>query len=268
MEPQPRPTTIPSRTSAAAASAAASFGSITFSVAHAQGDSARLPPAVTPTCIGPSSVRTVEIGRNAGDLDFSSRAGINGAPAASFVQSEKFKGRGGPLQKGVRYFDEALWPHLRAAYNFARWLVRNEHDAEDVVQESFLKAFAAAEEFRGGDPRSWLLAIVRNTAMTFLRRRSSDQTVAWRDEMPEPVATTADPEAEMMTESRRQQIRAAIGSLPEEFREALVLREFEGLSYKEIACIIKAPIGTVMSRLSRARALLMAQLVEERRAGV
>jgi RNA polymerase sigma-70 factor (ECF subfamily) len=172
------------------------------------------------------------------------------------------------LQKGVHYFDESLWPHLRAAYNFARWLVRNDHDAEDVVQESFLKAFAAAEEFRGSDPRSWLLAIVRNTAMTFLRRRTSDHTVAWRDEMPEPVATTADPETEMMTESRRQQIRAAINSLPEEFREALVLREFEGLSYKEIASVIQTPIGTVMSRLSRARALLMAQLVEERRAGV
>src|SRR5436853_7830132 len=95
--------------------------------------------------------------------------------------------RGGLLVDRSRYFDDALWPHVRAAYNFARWLVRNEHDAEDVVQESFVKAFLGMERFRGGDARVWLLAIVRNTAMTLLRRRKSE--VAWPADDPglEPV---------------------------------------------------------------------------------
>jgi RNA polymerase sigma-70 factor (ECF subfamily) len=171
------------------------------------------------------------------------------------------------LQKESGYFDENMWPHLRAAYNFARWLVRNDHDAEDIVQESFLKAFAAAGEFRGRDPRVWLLAIVRNTTINLLRKRRTQQTVQWRDEMPEPADTAASPEATLITESRRTQIRAAIQALPEDFREALILREFEGLSYKEIASVTSTPIGTVMSRLSRARALLLDQLVTERRTG-
>jgi len=159
-----------------------------------------------------------------------------------------------------------MWPHLRAAYNFARWLVRNDHDAEDIVQESFMKAYAAASDFRGRDPRAWLLAIVRNTTINLLRKRRTDRTVAWREEMPEPADTADSPEASLITESRRRQIRAAIQALPDDFREALVLREFEGLSYKEIASVTNAPIGTVMSRLSRARALLLEQL-QERRAG-
>jgi RNA polymerase sigma-70 factor (ECF subfamily) len=171
------------------------------------------------------------------------------------------------LQKGTAYFDESIWPHLRAAYNFARWLVRNDQDAEDIVQESFLKAYKAAGEFRGRDPRVWLLAIVRNTTINLMRRRRSEQTVPWRDELPEPADPAANPEAALISQSRRAQIRAAIQVLPDDFREALVLREFEGLSYKEIASVTNTPIGTVMSRLSRARALLLDQLVGERRTG-
>jgi RNA polymerase sigma-70 factor (ECF subfamily) len=150
-------------------------------------------------------------------------------------------------------FEESLWPHLRAAYNFARWLAGNDHDAEDIVQESFLKAFTALADFRGSDARPWLLAIVRNTAMNLLRKRHSEKVVPWRSELPDPPDTGPSPE-------RRLQIRKAIQSLPEDFRETLVLRELEGLSYKEIAAVTKAPIGTVMSRLSRARALLLEQL--------
>ena len=168
---------------------------------------------------------------------------------------------------GQGHFDETLWPHLRAAYNFARWLVHNDHDAEDIVQESFLKAFLASSEFRGNDPRVWLLAIVRNTTFNLLRKRRSEQTVSWRQEMPEPADSGSDPESALIGEARRTQIRMAIELLPEDYRETLVLREFEGLSYKEIASVTNVPIGTVMSRLSRARAILVQELVEERRAG-
>jgi RNA polymerase sigma-70 factor (ECF subfamily) len=130
-----------------------------------------------------------------------------------------------------------------------------------------MKAFAAADEFRGNDTRVWLFAIVRNTTINLLRRRRSERAVQWREEMPEPVDTAADPESALISSSRRMRIRAAIAALPDDYREALILREFEGLSYKEIASVINTPIGTVMSRLSRARALLLEQLASERRAG-
>jgi RNA polymerase sigma factor (sigma-70 family) len=171
------------------------------------------------------------------------------------------------LPKPAAFFDQNISPHLRAAYNFARWLVGNDQDAEDIVQESFMKAFAAAGEFRGNDTRVWLFTIVRNTTINLLRRRRSERVVAWQEEMPEPADTAADPEAAMLSSSRRARIRAAIATLPQDYREALILREFEELSYKEIASVLKTPIGTVMSRLSRARALLLEQLVSERRAG-
>jgi len=156
---------------------------------------------------------------------------------------------------------------MRAAYNFARWLARNDQDAEDIVQESCMKAFAAADQFRGQDSRVWLFTIVRNTTINLVRRRRSERAVQWQDEMPEPVDAAADPESAMISSSRRERIRGAIAQLPDEYREALILREFEGLSYKEIAAVTNIPIGTVMSRLSRARALLLEQLVSERRAG-
>src|ERR1043166_571339 len=106
-----------------------------------------------------------------------------------------------------------LWPHLRAAYNLARWLLRNDQDAEDVVQESFLKAFQAVASFRGKDPRVWLLSIVRNTALNLIRRRRSEPEVAWNDALPGPIDRGADPEKSMIQESRREQIRAAIEQL-------------------------------------------------------
>ena len=130
-----------------------------------------------------------------------------------------------------------------------------------------MKAFAAVDEFRGNDTRVWLFTIVRNTTINLLRRRRSERVVQWPEEMAEPVDTAADPESAMISNSRRTRIRAAIAALPDDYREALILREFEGLSYKEIASVIDTPIGTVMSRLSRARALLLEQLAAERRAG-
>ena len=167
------------------------------------------------------------------------------------------------LQHASRNFDEMLWPHLRAAYNFARWLVRNDHDAEDVVQESFVKAFVALDRFRGADARPWLLAIVRNTAMTALRRRRSEPSIDG-DKAPEPVDAAEGVEEKLIAGERRNQVRTAIERLPGEFRETLILREVEGLSYKEIAGVLGVPVGTVMSRLARARNLLMRDLTVEK----
>jgi len=160
----------------------------------------------------------------------------------------------------IRYFELTVWPHMRSAYNLARWLVRNSDDAEDIVQEASLKAFQALDTFRGGDTRSWMLSIVRNTAMNFLRKRKPavafDRNVA----QIEPPDRSPDPEQGMLDQSRREQVRRAIARLEPEFREALVLREIEGLSYKEIAAVLDIPIGTVMSRLSRARQRLLIDL--------
>jgi RNA polymerase sigma factor (sigma-70 family) len=159
----------------------------------------------------------------------------------------------------VRYFELTMWPHMRAAYNLARWLVRNDQDAEDIVQESFLKAFKAQESFRGNEAKTWMLSIVRNTAMDFLRRYKSGQAVSLGDEA-EPADNSPDPERVIIELSRREQVRQAIAHLADEFREVVVLREIEGLSYKEIAAVLGIPMGTVMSRLSRARSLLLVEL--------
>ena len=167
------------------------------------------------------------------------------------------------LQDRSTHFDDMLWPHLRAAYNVARWLVRNDHDAEDVVQESFVKAFLALDRFRGGDARVWLLAIVRNTAMTLLRRRRSEASPGREEafDLPDPAESI---EETLIGAEHRNQVRAAIERLPGEFRETLILRELEGLSYKEIAGVLEVPVGTVMSRLARARNLLMRDLMAAR----
>ena len=161
-----------------------------------------------------------------------------------------------------RYFERAIWPHLAAIHNFARWMVRNHHDAEDVVQESLVKAFRSAETLRGTDVRAWLLSIVRNSAINFLSRHNRDRADAAR-ESADPVDPSPDPEMALLQDSRREVVRSAIDRLPLEFRETLLLREMEEMSYKEIAFVLKVPVGTVMSRLSRARALLMEELIVE-----
>jgi RNA polymerase sigma-70 factor (ECF subfamily) len=168
------------------------------------------------------------------------------------------------LEDRRQQFEQTFWPQLRGAYNLARWISGNDHDAEDVVQESFAKAFQAYDRFRGGDPRTWLLAIVRNTAINFIQRRRPKLEVAWSEHQPEPRDTAADPEARLVQQSRRDQIRGAIERLPREFRETLVLREIEGLSYKEIAAVLGVPAGTVMSRLSRARNLMLEELMPDK----
>jgi len=150
--------------------------------------------------------------------------------------------------------DEVLITHLDAAYNLARWLVRNVEDAEDVVQEAYLRAFQYADGFRGGDARAWLLAIVRNTSYGWLRKKSaSDFTAQFDEEIHSSPLDTSSPEQLLLQTADARLVEAALSELPVRFREILVLRELEGLSYKEIAEVIGVPMGTVMSTLSRAR---------------
>jgi RNA polymerase sigma-70 factor (ECF subfamily) len=144
-----------------------------------------------------------------------------------------------------------LLGHLDAAYNLARWLCHSEHDAQDIVQESFLRAVRFIDQCRDDEPRTWLLKIVRNTCHTWHARR---RTASTSDEMLNQVpSASTSPDRALERAQQASDVHRAIESLPDEFREAVVLREIEGLSYKEVAAVIGVPIGTVMSRLSRAR---------------
>jgi RNA polymerase sigma-70 factor, ECF subfamily len=143
-------------------------------------------------------------------------------------------------------------PHLDAAYNLARWLTRNEVDAEDLAQEATLRAFKSFAGFRGGDARAWLLTIVRHTCYTWLRKnRAHELTTEFNEET--HGGASANPETILLAQADTQLVRQALEALPVEFREVIILREVEGLSYKEIARILSVPVGTVMSRLARAR---------------
>ena len=158
-------------------------------------------------------------------------------------------------------FEENVLPHLDAAYNLARWLTGNEHDAEDVVQDTFVRAFKFFGGFRGGNCRSWLLTIVRNTAYTWLEKNRGNHRADEFDEERHAVEDdSTNPEVLMVQQADRDQVRQAVERLPAEFREVIVLRELEDLSYREIAGIAGIPIGTVMSRLARARKILQQTL--------
>jgi RNA polymerase sigma-70 factor, ECF subfamily len=161
-------------------------------------------------------------------------------------------------------FDRTFLPHMDAAYNLARWLVRDDHDAQDVVQEAYLRAIRFAPGFRGGDPRAWILAIVRNTAFTWLRRnRGADPPTEFDEQVHGGSTEEHGVEADAVRKADAATIRAALEQLPDEFREVIVMRDIEDLSYKEIASAVDVPIGTVMSRLARARGKL-ARLLKER----
>jgi len=154
-------------------------------------------------------------------------------------------------------FEEAALPHLDAAYNLARWLTRNEVDAEDVVQEAFLRAFRFYEDFHGLNCRAWLLTIVRNTCCTWLQaNRAGEPTITFDEVMHSTETQSTSPDAALLSKSERELLQQAIEELPLEFREVIVLRELNGVSYNEIAEIVGIPIGTVMSRLARARGRL------------
>ncbi len=167
------------------------------------------------------------------------------------------------VEKRTR-FEAAALAHLAAAYNLARWMTRNDHDAEDVVQEAYLRAFRSFDGFHGGDARPWLLAIVRNTCINSLRRRSPRSSAVPLDESANLLAAdVAGPDERMLQAANRDMVYHALDELPDEFREVVVLREMEGLSYKEVARVTDSPIGTVMSRLARGRKLLRETLMRD-----
>jgi RNA polymerase sigma-70 factor (ECF subfamily) len=161
----------------------------------------------------------------------------------------------------LSHFEAALLPHLASAYNLARWLTRNNHDAEDLVQEAYLRAFNSFDGFRGGDGRGWILAIVRNTCYSWLQQNRNQELAEVFDEEVHTVEDhSRSPEAVLLQSVDAQMLREALEKLPVEFREILVLRELEGMSYREIADLAGIPVGTVMSRLARGRGHLQREL--------
>jgi RNA polymerase sigma-70 factor (ECF subfamily) len=167
------------------------------------------------------------------------------------------------MQETQSLFEELCLPHLDAAYNLARWLVGGDQDAQDVVQEAFIRALKGFKGFRGENARAWLLTIVRNVAYSWLKKRATNFYMVPFD----PTfhdGTMGEQLSESSHEERVQQLDGALSRLPLEMREILILRELEGWSYKELSAALKVPSGTVMSRLSRARQRLRQELTEAR----
>jgi RNA polymerase sigma factor (sigma-70 family) len=151
-------------------------------------------------------------------------------------------------------FEDVILPHLNAAYNLARWLLRSDEDAQDVVHDSFLRAHRYFASFEGGDGRAWLLGIVRNTCMTFLRKkRSFEQFPEFSGQREKSENGSPDPERALLLKENIASLRHCIEALPPEYREVIIMRELEELSYKEIGSVAGIALGTVMSRLNRAR---------------
>lgn len=158
-------------------------------------------------------------------------------------------------------FELAILPHLDAAYNLARWLMRNDDEAADAVQDACLRALRSIGGFRGDDGRGWLLAIVRNTCYTRLKRGATrDSHSEFDDETHSAQIETPDPERLLERSRDGEALRRALEGLPEELREIIVMRELDGMAYKEIAQVAAIPLGTVMSRLARARKRLQQML--------
>jgi RNA polymerase sigma-70 factor (ECF subfamily) len=174
-------------------------------------------------------------------------------------------------------FEALAMPHLDAAYNLARWLTGSDSDAQDLLQNAFLRAFKAIDGYRGGDARAWLLTIVRNTFYTTLRdRRHEHADVCFDEELHSDdgddhagsaYAVGSDPARIAAIRDAGDAVNRALARLPRAYREVLVMKEMDDLSYKQIAQVVGIPIGTVMSRLARARKQLLALLVDERPAG-
>lgn len=163
-------------------------------------------------------------------------------------------------------FEQCIMPHMDAAYNLARWLAGNDPDAQDVVQEAYLRAFKFFAGFRGGDGRSWLLRIVRNSFYDWLRQHQRRELeTPFDDEVHDAAAVSPGPDAALLEKADKNLLSQAIEALPVGYREVLVMRELEGLAYKEIADVAELPIGTVMSRLARAREHLRQGLLERMR---
>ena len=150
-----------------------------------------------------------------------------------------------------RRFEETTLPHVDAAYNLARWLTQDEHAAEDVVQEAFLRAARYFDGFRGGDCRPWLLGVVRRASFDWLNKHRARATVSFIEDIHDRGDESSNPEHLAIRKVEQADIREALNGLPAELREIIVLREIEGCSYQQIAVVTEIPVGTVMSRLSR-----------------
>jgi RNA polymerase sigma-70 factor (ECF subfamily) len=171
------------------------------------------------------------------------------------------------IEDNRRRFHEVVMPHLDDAYAFAHWLTGNATDAEDVVQEACLRALNGVGTYAGGNARAWLLAIVRNTTFTWMARNRPKALVLTDDleaaERAAPTPDTPTPESDLIARADEALLQAAVAGLPTQYRETLVLREFNGLSYRDIADVTGVAVGTVMSRLARARALLIERIGKE-----
>ncbi len=166
----------------------------------------------------------------------------------------------GAQEHELASFEAMMLPHMDAAHNLARWLLRNEQDAQDIVQEAYLRAFKSFSGFHGSNGRAWLLTIVRNTCYTLLKKNRAADLTTFDEEMHTAGHESVSPATILEHSENAELIKEAMDELPAEFREILTLRHLEGLSYKEIADIAQIPPGTVMSRLSRARAELKGYL--------
>ena len=166
-----------------------------------------------------------------------------------------------------RRFEQVALPHLDAAFDLARWLTRNDQDAEDVVQEAFMRALRFIDSYQGGSGRAWTLAIVRNTCFSWLEKNRPQwlQSGVDIDSLPLPDESPLgeDPARSALRNADRDMLVRALEALPAVFREAIVLRELEDFAYKDMAQMLGVPIGTVMSRLARARRMLREVLGKE-----
>jgi RNA polymerase sigma-70 factor (ECF subfamily) len=181
------------------------------------------------------------------------------------VTQERGPGSDGPRRhlspRELDRFNECVLPYLDAAHNVARYLLRDAHDAEDAVQDAFLRAIRHFDGFRGTDGRAWLLSIVRNTCFTRLRARpAGGEKVEFDEEIHTAEETASGPDVDLERKAAAESVQEGLDRIAVEFREVLVLRELEGLSYKEIAQVSGVPIGTVMSRLARGRKQLLLAL--------
>ena len=191
------------------------------------------------------------------------------AKVVKFAVIQRHEEQGAAQEHELTSFEAMMLPHMDAAHNLARWLLRNEQDAQDVVQEAYLRAFKSFGGFHGSNGRAWLLTIVRNTSYTLLKKnRAVELTTTFNEEIHATDQQSVNPATVLEHAEDAELIRKAMDGLPAEFREILTLRHQEGLSYKEIGEIVKIPAGTVMSRLARARAklgeYLAAQLGKEK----
>jgi RNA polymerase sigma-70 factor (ECF subfamily) len=201
------------------------------------------------------------------DRRFMKRGGLF-RPRLVFSAERADRTRAADADKAIR-FRQAMLTHMDAAYNLARYLARDATIAEDIVQEAFLRAYRGFESWRGEAPKYWLLTIVRKCHLDHVAKNPKSRSATSIDELtgppPPELVDHEDPESMLAEQGEAAMLRATIEQIPEPFREALVLRELEELSYKEIAAITEVPIGTVMSRLARAREMLHNLLVPDNR---